>query len=816
MPSPSSEQWERISELLGDLAELPLDRRAVRLRQLIETEPSIGREVESLLVSLESGADRFDAPPVLAHFEALLDREAADRSGEDVAGWRLTRRIGSGGMGDVYEAVRISDDFTKRVAIKMIHAARSSEQLGRRFRQERRILAGLNHRNIAALVDGGLTRDGRPFYAMEYVEGASLLAWCTEHAANTRDRVQLFRQVCAAVDHAHRNLVVHRDLKPGNILVTTDGTIKLLDFGVAKLLAADDPTGEDLTTGQVAAFTPAYASPEQLRGDPVTTASDIYGLGLVLFELLTGVHPFRGHGQRRKADDVPGPLPSGATSDAALRRQLRGDLDTIVMAALRPEPEQRYRTAEALGEDLRRWLGGLPILARPASTTYRMRRLVLRHKATAAATGLGIIALVAGTLSTWRQARVAQAERDRAQTEAAKATQVTAFMEGVLRAADPRGQGRDVTIAMALDSASTRARRDLAAQPALQSAVRTSIGLTMLGLGRLDESMAELEAALDTRRTHNLTGDIPASLYNLARAHEARGDAAGTDSLLVQSLAAYRTQRPVDTLAVAHVLNDLGDIRQYQGHLDTALALQREALALRRARQAPDEEIAASLNNVAVILGQQGHLAQSEPLLREALALVSKAKGAKHVDVAAALNTLAFTMAEQGDLTGADSLYLRALRIRREALGDDHPDVTLTLGQYGWLQHDAGRLDSAIALARQVLARRGPNLPDGHPMVGSTLMLLGQSLLQRGDAAGAEPALRESLRVRTASLPADHWLIAVTRSVFGECLATLGRVREGEQLMRAGLAGLQATRGSNHELTRAAAARLARMTPGTN
>ena len=815
-PSPSPHEWERISELLGDLVELPPDRRASWLHRLLADEPAIGREVESLLRSLESGAERFDASPVLSHYDALVERGAADRSGDEVGGWSLVRLIGSGGMGDVYEAIRVSDDFTKRVAIKMIHAARSSEQLGRRFRQERRILAALNHRNIAALVDGGLTRDGRPFYAMEYVEGSSLLAWCTSQRLNIRQRVQLFRQVCAAVDHAHRNFVVHRDLKPGNILVTTDGTVKLLDFGVAKLLAADDPTGEDLTTGQVAAFTPAYASPEQLRGDPVTTASDTYALGLVLYELLTGHHPFRGRGPRRETSDHSVPPPSRVTASAGDTRILRGDLDTVVLTALRPQPEHRYRSAEALGEDLRRWLGGLPILARPASSGYRLRRLVLRHRATTAATAVGLIALIAGTLATWLQARVASEERDRARLEAAKATQVTAFIEGVLRAADPRGQGRDVTIAMALDSAATRARRDLQNQPELQAAVRTSIGLTFLGLGRMDEAREELEAALARRRALGLVHEIPASLYNLARADAARGDAVGAESLFVQSLAAYRAQRPVDTLGVAHVLNDLGDVRQYQGELDSALVLQRESLALRRASRAPDEEVAASLNNVAVILGQQGHMDQAEPMLREALALITRAKGAKHPDVASGLNTLAFTVAERGDLVGADSLYRRALQIRIAALGPTHPEVTQTLGQYGWLQHDAGRLDSAVAMARRVLAQRGPNLPDSHPMVGSALMLLGQSLLESRDARGAEAYLRESLRVREASLPAGHWLVAVTRSVLGECVATLGRTREGEGLMRQGAAGLLAARGADHPRTREAEARLERMAKRKN
>jgi serine/threonine-protein kinase len=815
-PSPA-ERWSRITELLGDLVELPTEARRDALVAATDNDLAMREELESLLQSLESGADRFDSPPRFRTTGEVLLGTPVDRSGQVVGPYTLVRTIGSGGMGDVYEAVRASDDFTKRVALKMIHSARSSELLARRFRQERRILARLDHRNIAALVDGGVTEDGRPYYAMELVDGQPLLTWCASQHADIRERVNLFRQVCNAVDYAHRNLVVHRDLKPGNIFVTRDGTVKLLDFGVAKMLAPDDATGGDETEGGFQALTPAYASPEQLRHEPVTTASDVFALGIVLFELLTGRHPFRSHGpsaaamrERLLAGDAPAPS-SLAASNA---RTLRGDLDTIVLTALRPEPDRRYRSAIALGEDLRRWTIGLPILARPDSIAYRARKFVARHLAATLASTAGLVAIVVGAFTTLHQANVARLERDRARAEAEKASELTAFMEQMLRSADPRVSGRDVTVAEALDSAAARADRDFASRPEVQAAVQTSIGLTYLGIGRLDEGLGILQAALATRERlgDRTRGDVPASLYNVARALDERGDVTAAETFFRRALAAYRTQQPVDSLELAHVLNDLGDVLQYSGKLDEALVTQREALAIRRAvTTTPPEELAASLNNVGVIIGQQGQMAEAEPLLREALQVVLRAKGPDHPDVASALNALAFTLNEQGKVPPADSLYREALRIRIATLGVDHPEVTRTLNQYGWLQHDRGAFDSAAVLARSVLARRDHSLPSTHPMIASSLVLLGQSLLALGKTAEAERHLRDALALRRQQLPADHWLIAVTKSVLGESVLAQGRRAEAAPLLNEGFEGLRTGRGADHPLTRRARARLEKL-----
>ena len=360
------DRWERVKELFGELSELDDAQRAARLAGLPAEDDDVRAEVASLLRSADSVGDRFEDAPGARDGDALV----ADMRGQRVGAYEIVAEIGHGGMGTVYEARRVDEQFSKRVAVKMVAGTARTEQAIRRFRRERQLLARLEHRNIATLLDGGVTEQGQPYFVMEYVEGKPIDRWCTDGGLTVRQRLELFRQVCAAVQYAHEHLVVHRDLKPGNILVADDGTVKLLDFGVAKLLDTD-VTGDDaLTHTGVLPMTAAYASPEQVRGDPVSTASDIYSLGVVLYELLSGRRPF---GSRKGVTALTAPTPvnpSRAITDAPttadpnitrrMQRDLSGEVDSIVMMAMRPE----VRTALSVGATV---VGGhSPLPDRPA------------------------------------------------------------------------------------------------------------------------------------------------------------------------------------------------------------------------------------------------------------------------------------------------------------------------------------------------------------------------------------------------------------------------------------------------------------------
>src|SRR5690349_5379644 len=439
------EQWLQIREAFHAVVDLPSDQRSGYLDRVC-AEPSLRQEVESLLSNHENAGDLLETP---VRLESHPDHDAADPwIGKNIGPYQTISKIGEGGMGAVYRAVRVDDHYLKQVAIKLVRTGLGTGHYLRRFKNERQIMASLDHPNIARLLDGGATQEGLPYLVMEYIEGEEIDRFCDSHRLDTLQRLKIFRQVCSAVQYAHQNLVVHRDLKPGNILVMADGTPKLLDFGIAKLLDPElffqtlDPVGTVLR-----AMTPEYASPEQVRGEPITTASDVYSLGVILYRLLTGHPPYqldtrdpltmaRGiseiepekpstvidrvaevRGSDGESRRVTPEQISDARNErtAILRRRLTGDLDNIVLKALRKEPARRYASAEQLSEDIRRHLQGLPVTATPDSLPYRAGKFVRRHKAGAAATVLVALAVIGGVATTLREARIALRERARAE-----------------------------------------------------------------------------------------------------------------------------------------------------------------------------------------------------------------------------------------------------------------------------------------------------------------------------------------------------------------------------------------------------------------
>ncbi|MDQ7053776.1 MAG: serine/threonine-protein kinase, partial [candidate division KSB1 bacterium] len=434
-----------------------------------------------------------------------------------------------------------------------------SQEIVQRFRRERQILAQLQHDNIARVLDGGLTGDGQPYFTMEYVEGEPIDAYCDRHRLTIEARLRLFLQVCDAVHAAHRNLVVHRDLKPGNILVTPDGTAKLLDFGIARVLSHDGAVPATVQTGGLQVMTPEYASPEQVRGEPVTTASDVYGLGVVLYELLAGRRPYdfpertpaqvekvvTGTEPKKPSAAVHHP-PKAATSGGdtlaavsharrsqprRLQRLLAGDLDNICLMALRKEPERRYGSAAQLRDDIHRYLNSLPVAARPATLRYRVGKFMRRHTAAVAAATAGLI-LLAG-LTGYYTTRLA-AERDRAQAEAQKAQQVAGFLAGLFKTSDPsEARGRRITARELLDRGAARIERELATQPEVQANMMEVVGTVYQSLAQLDEAAELLEKSLSVREhfAGEVGPEIARTLWVLGKVRSQQGNYEAADSL---------------------------------------------------------------------------------------------------------------------------------------------------------------------------------------------------------------------------------------------------------------------------------------------
>ncbi|MEE8536601.1 MAG: serine/threonine-protein kinase, partial [Acidobacteriota bacterium] len=509
------ERWHQIEELYQGALDLAANERPAYLERACGHDTALRQEIDSLLATHDE-APSFLETPLIAWppDEPLMPPET------HVGPYKLLRPLGRGGMGQVYLATRAGEVFRQYVALKVIRRGLDTEDILRRFRAEQQILATLHHANIAHLIDGGVTDDGQSYLVMEYVEGTPITTYCDGRQMTLEERVLLFRQVCEAVHHAHRNLVVHRDLKPSNILVTVEGVPKLLDFGIAKLL---DPVASGMSVPTTQAdgrvMTPEYASPEQVRGETITTASDVYALGVLLYELLVGRRPY--HFERRTpqeiervickqepeppsavlekavdgqpTDGTPPPMKPDEISTARgmtverLRRRLNGDLDTIVLKALRKEPERRYASAQQLAEDLGRYLAGLPVLARPDTATYRAQKFVRRHRVGVAMTLIVVSLLLSFSVVSAVQSAEIRAKAEDVAQERDRAEEVIEFLVALFETPDPKvSKGNTVTARELLETGAARVEADLKEQPEVQADMMTVMSRVYRSLGLYD------------------------------------------------------------------------------------------------------------------------------------------------------------------------------------------------------------------------------------------------------------------------------------------------------------------------------------------
>jgi len=799
------EQIRRVRALFDAVIEQPTAERDAYLDRVTHPDTAVRDEVRELLAA-----------------DSAASRDAEDRFlGMRLGPYELVRLIGQGGMGAVYEAVRADDTYRKRVAIKLVPGGLDSELTLARFRRERQILATLAHRHIATLLDGGIAPDGRPFLVMEYIEGTPITEWCDARRLSIRNRVELVRRVCEAVQHSHTNLIVHGDIKPGNILVTADGTPKLLDFGIAKLVGAD--AGDEalpLTRGGVRPFTPEYASPEQIRGAPLTTASDIYSLGVVLFELCTGGRPYRTtFGAPQDANgrplEQPAPKPSATLADGApplrgersadrLRRQLAGDLDTIILKALRPEPDRRYASVSAFSDDLGRYLAGLPVEAQRDRTTYRLRKFVQRNRGVVAFSLLLAAALVGGSVTTIVQARRARAAQMRAE-------RVNGFLRTLLSAVRPATGGRDLPVSEVLDSAARRIDVELANQPDVRSELETVIGQSYLSLGRYDDAERHFQSALDLHRQIDGPRSVPVAiaLDNLGDVSLASGRLDRADTLLRQALAIRRSIASTPDTILANLLDDAGTVAHDQGHYADAERLHREALAIyRQLLGDQSDKVALSMENISVNLGEQNRWAEAEPLQRRALAILRANHPEPNTMVADVTDALATALDIEGKPAASESAYVETLALRRQLLGPDHPKYAFTLFNYSFLVFAQGHYQEAANMSRRILALRGKTIPDSHPSIAASLQTLGRSEDKLGDTASGRRALEESLALRRRFLPADSWLIASSEGVLADHDIVVKQYASAETLARDAYGIMRHSLGPADPKTRAAAQRL--------
>lgn len=803
----SATWWRRAFEIVDQALELPVERRASYLEKTCAGDASLRADVVDLLE--QGDASTFlDAPAV--QFAAPLIVEHAPNA--PIGPYHIVREIGHGGMGTVFLAERADQQYEKTVALKLLRGwSVGNDRSVRRFLEERQILAALDHPGIARLFDGGVTADGLPWFAMEFVEGVPIDRFCSERALGIEQRLELFCRVCDAVQFAHRNLVVHRDLKPANILVTAEGQVKLLDFGIAKLLRDSSGSAASLTATGELLMTPKYASPEQVRGMPVSTATDVYALGVLLYELLTGVYPYRlasgePHAVTLAILEQEPERPSVAAPKLA--RQLRGDLDTIIGKAMQKEPARRYGGAEQLEADIRRYLSGLPVTARPDSRLYRTQKFIRRHRVGVAVT-TGVALLVAAF------AMVAAVQRVRIAIERDRAEQVSRFLAGLFQAADPFARtGVGPTAREMLDSGAARIDRELADQPALRAQLMLEMARAYFGLGAHDRArrFGEVSLAIRRRAASAAPLEIAQTLDFLGLVRLEQGESEGAERAYRESLELRRRHQSSTHPDVARTLNGLAGVLRAAGRFRDADSMSRAAVAIDETQPASSRlDLATSLKGLAEAVTERGDHSQAVALYRRALVLERQELPEDHAEVAGTLLDLAAALGNASDVVGADSLFTSGLALERRLLGLDHPDVANNQARYAEFLHHQGKSTAAEALFRRSLASMRRRLPPVHPRTATTLLGLGNLLLDRGSVDQAEPLLREALAMRRTVLPLGHPGIAESEQGMGAVVMARGRYIEAERYLLPSRDVLKAAYGPSDTRARSALLLLVRL-----
>jgi tetratricopeptide (TPR) repeat protein/tRNA A-37 threonylcarbamoyl transferase component Bud32 len=763
------EQWRRISPILDAVLTMPLEARAAHLDRACAGDSELRRHVEELLAA-EEASPAFLATAGGERGVSLLEealsapgRDPSEPESRTFGAYRLLHELGEGGMGTVYLAERIDGHFEQQVAVKVLKQGVASAEALRRFLQERQILARLQHPGIARLLDGGVTTEGTPYFVMERVEGRPLTTYCDQERLGVDGRLRVFLAVCDAVRYAHRNLVVHRDLKPSNVLVDAAGHVKLLDFGIAKLLS--EGTGEAAPARTtLRAMTPEYAAPEQVRAEPVTTATDVYTLGVILYELLAGERPYRierasapeieraileQEPRRPSARAAAGKgLPGVAPRD--LGRRLRGDLDGIVLKALEKEPERRYASAEALATDVRRHLDGLPVAAQGARLAYRARKFVRRHRVGVAAASLVLASLVVGLVGTVYQAR-------RAEAEARKASAVKDFLKSVFSASDPaQAQGKTLTAKQLLDDGARRIDTELSGQPDVQSEVRRLIASVYFDLAEYEPSRSLRAADLERQRA----------------LHGAR------------------------SLEAAEVLGELGDALFQLNRRDEARGAFEEALAIETERRGPrTPQAAILLRGIGQLDREGGELAASREKLERAAAILAEAGQEDSKVMTETRESLAITHSMAGRRAEAVVLHAQVAAWRERHQGPDHPDALTARYNQGSTLTQMGRMAEGVAILEDVAARQRRILGPRHNELAYSLRVVATSLDTLGRSAEALPYIAEAVAIHRQAVGPGHVQTVVAQAAQAMIEARAGRLAEAQRDCRAVLASIPPRKG---------------------
>ena len=846
--STEADKWDVISTLFEMALELPKTERAAWLRTSSD-DSKVVRKVLLMLEAEDSDVRFLDGPIQSIAPDLIIESvESFDR--QRVGSYRLVEQIGAGGMGAVYRGVRDDGQFDHQVAVKLMKPGGTSEDLQRRFLAERQILASLSHPNIARLLDGGVSEEGEAYFVMEYVEGVPITTYCANNRCSIEDRLRLVLNVCEAVSHAHQKLIVHRDLKPSNIFVTAGGRVKLLDFGIAKLIDTDvsTPDSPKTLTG-LHLLTPEYATPEQVTGDPITTASDVYQIGLLLYELLTGQRPYRFASRSltelaRVVSEEEAVKPSAVRPIGDLEREgqhpggrwrsaVVGDLDAITLKALRKSPSDRYASVEKLADDIRAHLDGRPVSARGGTTTYRLKKFVRRHRWKVAA-AVAFTCLLSGYAATVtiQQARTAE-QRDRAEHYAA-------FLTSLLASPDPFGieadvDQREITVQSFLDRSVDKIRVELVGEPRLQASLLGTVGEVYTNLGVSEKARPVLLEALRLMiasrgpedrgvvammgRLAQATDDLTEadSLYraqvSLARKLEPTAGPLTAASMTAYGGYLYDVDRWVhadsvlkeatqiewpdaDPMQSALALYYRGQTNRVLDRLDLADSLLTIATDLTERTLGREHPYTAMLRTeLAAVMEFGGEEAEAERLRRQALGVFENRLGAGHTTTIQALGDLAILLSKTGRHEEAEALMRQILELLSERHGSNHHETVNALQNLATFLMKQGKLAEAEPLFHSVSIRYSETLPSEHHLHAFPQLSLTEIHLRREQYDKARKTATQALAHLRKVFPAGHPLVAVAQSRLGAALTGLARYEEAETSLREAINGLVAAEG---------------------
>jgi serine/threonine protein kinase len=791
-------RWQRTWEIFHEALELEPEARAAYLASACGEDAALMKEVAGLLGALDGDGAFLETPAAWFGGAGTIDQL---EPGTRVGPYLIRRVIGSGGMGVVYEADH-DGDIERRVALKLIRSGMESREILARFALERRSLALMNHPNIATAYDVGVSADGRPYFAMEFIDGAPLTHFCDEQMLTIGERLELFLQICDAIQHAHQKAILHRDLKPSNVLAGRDGErtiLKVIDFGVAKATGPRADRRSFVT--QIGRFigTPEYMSPEQagVANLDVDTRADVYSLGVMLYELLAGVLPIDPERLRSASfaeiervlftEDLPRPSRRVAMLEqrqevaerrrltaATLERRLRGDLDWIVARAMERDRARRYQSVSEFAADIRRYLAHEPVVAGPPDLGYRIGKFVRRHRAGAAAAVVALLvtagfiaSLILSNARTQRALQEADVERERS-------NEVSSFLLNLFRVSKPSTAEANATTARELlDKGAADIRARLKDQPVVQARLMETMGEVYTNLGLLDQAEALLADSLDVRRRALGANhpEVALTLARLGRVHMSQGKYQDALARHREALAIYRRGTPVDLDSVSTALLNEGAALRALGQVDEAEKSLQESIAIRTQQlHMQDVGVAEAVQNLGGIALSRGDLSAAERYRRQAADLRLQLLGEGHIDVARARNDLAVVLYQKGDDAGAELLFRQVLATYLAVLGEDHAEVATTKNNLGAALRRQGKLAEAETLARDAVEiRRRLSGPD-HPELAVALNNLALLMRAKGDPAAGVPMLREALTIMRKAYGDGHPSVTATLANLGELL----------------------------------------------